>query len=49
MEKDMYRIECIDGQWTVRDKTGWNTYYFGESYQDCEQWIFDNNGAISEW
>lgn len=48
MEKDLYRIEHIDGEWTVRGEKGWDTYYFGDSYKDCKEWIFDHNGEVIE-
>lgn len=48
MDKDLYRIEYFDNEWTVRSKDGWDTYYFGNDYRDCEEWIFNHNGENVE-
>lgn len=41
---DVYRIEYIDGEWTVRSEDGYDTYYFGDNRRDCEGWIEEHNG-----
>ena len=48
MDKDLYRIERLDGDWTVRGEDGWGTYYFGDDYKDCEEWVLEHNGEIVE-
>lgn len=48
MDNNLYRIECIDDSWAVRDANGWETYYFGDSRQDCESWVQEYNGEIVE-
>ena len=48
MWKDLYRIEYFDGEWTVRGEDGWGTYYFGNSYEDCEEWVSEHNGELTE-
>ena len=49
--KYKFRIEKVDdGCWTVFSEDGWETYYFGNSYRDCADWIDENNGEIvEEW
>lgn len=38
------RIEEVEpGYFTIFSEDGWETYYFGESYSDCEQYA-DANG-----
>ena len=48
MDKDLYRIERLDGEWTVRGENGWGTYYFGNDYKDCEEWVLNHDGEIVE-
>ena len=48
MAKDLYRIEYFDGEWTVRGEDGWETYYFGNSRKDCEEWVFEHKGEVTE-
>lgn len=48
MDKDLYRIERLDGEWTVRGENSWGTYYFGDDYKDCEEWVLNHNGEIVE-
>lgn len=43
---DLYRIECVDENWTVRSENGRETYYFGDSCKDCEDWIKEHNGEV---
>ena len=47
--KEKYRIERVDSDsWTVFGEDGWSTYYFGESYRDCFDWVSDHDGEIIE-
>ena len=48
MNKDLYRIEYFDGKWTVRGEDGWGTYYFGDSCEDCEEWVSEHHGELTE-
>ena len=48
MVKDLYRIEYFDGEWTVRGEDGWGTYYFGNSCEDCEEWVSEHHGELTE-
>ena len=48
MWKDLYRIEYFDGEWTVRGEDGWGTYYFGDSREDCEEWVSEHHGELTE-
>ena len=48
MYNNLYRIEYLNGSWTVRDVNGWETYYCGDSRQDCETWVQKYNGKIIE-
>ena len=49
--KDRYRIEKVDcGDWTVFSEDGWSTYYFGNSFGDCIDWICEHDGElVEEW
>ena len=48
MVKDLYRIEYFDGEWTVKGEDGWGTYYFGNGHEDCEEWVSEHNGELTE-
>ena len=48
MVKDLYRIEYFDYEWIVRGEDGWGTYYFGNSCEDCEEWVFEHHGELTE-
>ena len=45
---DEYRIEQFEGEWTVRTEDGYGTYYFGDSLRDCEDWVKEHGGEITE-
>lgn len=49
MTKDIYRIEYFDGEWTVRSEDGWDTYYFGDSYKDCAEWVVNHSGEFEQF